>query len=577
LRLPKLIPVRQSLLFLGAVVAPSAVLIILGIRTVHQDEELAARQAAEESRNTVALAQRELLTRLETVKLRAAAGQVSPRDSEAALVAGVESGRLILPWEHTWTDSKAVKKAREDLGTAAKLVREGNRSKALVIATRLAELPSELTDEYGIPYAIYGARSLAEAESSGDQRESSQHIQQILKTTWLSPPALYMIAGLPNLGQDLREEARARAVELEQTGTLIAEIPVLESDGGRGDDNPLWLLAGDAPWLVSLAGRPADRNRVLIIVRARQILDVIHLPGRSHWVLGREPGSEPLGESFPGVRIAVDPFSKANVASMRWFYLATAILLSVASFSAWLLNRDIRREARLARLRSQFVSSVSHELKTPIAAIRAYAELIDMGRAQGPREMSEYLKIIMGESERLSRLVEGVLEFSKLEQGKRLYRFDPISLEEVVRSAAHALEYSLGSGEFQLHFDLDPSLPRVSADRDALEQAVVNLLSNAMKYSGGNREIDLTLRREGDRAVIRVRDRGIGIAPEDHSRIFESFYRAPLIDGRLVPGTGLGLTLVDHIVKAHRGRVLVESQIGEGSTFSILLPIPEGI
>jgi len=143
----------------------------------------------------------------------------------------------------------------------------------------------------------------------------------------------------------------------------------------------------------------------------------------------------------------------------------------------------------------------------------------------------------------------------------------------VVRSAAQAVQYPLEEGAFNLHLDIEPGLPPVNADGDAIEQAVVNLLDNAMKYSGGGREIELRLRCDGNDAVICVRDRGIGIAPEEQSRIFEKFYRAPLADRRHVPGTGLGLALVDHVVKAHRGRVAVESELGHGSTFSILLPL----
>jgi signal transduction histidine kinase len=261
--------------------------------------------------------------------------------------------------------------------------------------------------------------------------------------------------------------------------------------------------------------------------------------------------------------------------SRQVFYLAGLLLvISVTVFAAYLLHRDVRRETRLAALRSQFVSSVSHELKTPIAAIRAFAELLEMGRVKSDDKRAEYLKTILGESERLSRLVDGVLEFSKIDQGKRVYRLQPVALEEVLRSAAHALDYSLIGGNFQLQIEVDPAVPAVAADREALEQAVLNLLSNAMKYSGEDRRIDLVLTRESDNAVIRVRDRGIGIPLAEQSRIFERFHRAPDSEQRNIPGTGLGLALVDHIVKAHGGRVAVESQPGQGSTFSILLPIP---
>jgi signal transduction histidine kinase len=561
-------------LFLGSVVVPCLVLLVLGVRTIRQDEELAEKREEEERSRAVALARRELLTRLETIKLRASGGQVSPRDAEVALIADVRSGRLVLPWERS---DEGSARAQADLRTAAALLRQGNRREALTISHRLLPLPGTITDEYGIPIAIYAARALSSSQSPDVQPEIARLAGGMLEVAWLSPAALYMIADLPRMGEDLRKAARARAVELEKAENLTAELPVLERAGPRNGDDPFWLLVGNAPWLVSLAGQPKDRERTLVAVRARNVLDLVKLPGRSRWVLGKDPEGEPLGENFPGIRIGIDTAPDGSRPRARgWFSLAALILLSVTAFSAWLLNRDVRREARLASLRSQFVSSVSHELKTPIATIRAYAELIEMGRVEGTTQTSEYMKTILAESERLSRLVEGVLEFSKLEQGKRLYHFDSVSLEDVVGSAAQALAYSLECGGFQLHLDVEADLPPVNADRDALEQAVVNLLSNAMKYSGDGRDIDLSLRREDREAVIRVRDRGIGIAPEEQSRIFESFYRAPLADGAHVPGTGLGLTLVDHIVTAHRGRVAVESQSGQGSTFSILLPLEPG-
>ena len=231
---------------------------------------------------------------------------------------------------------------------------------------------------------------------------------------------------------------------------------------------------------------------------------------------------------------------------------------------------------RLSDLRAQFVSSVSHELKTPLTSIRMFAETLQMGRINDPEVRDEYLGTIVNESERLSRLVDGVLLFSKVEQGKRTYRFRPVQAGEVIRSAVRTMEYPLSQQGFHLHLTLEPDLPAIHADRDAVEQAVLNLLSNALKFSGEARDIDLRLFRDQNEIVIRVTDRGLGIAPEQQSRIFEKFYRAPTSQNQLIPGTGLGLALVAAILKAHGGRVEVDSEAGKGSTFSLRFPVQTG-
>jgi len=146
-------------------------------------------------------------------------------------------------------------------------------------------------------------------------------------------------------------------------------------------------------------------------------------------------------------------------------------------------------------------------------------------------------------------------------------------LAEIVHTAARAMQYPLAQQGFQLRVDVEDGLPALPVDRDALEQAVLNLVANAMKYSGESREIDLRLRTQDGQAVIQVTDRGVGIAPEEQVRIFEKFYRTPAPESQRVPGTGLGLTLVAHFAKAHGGRVEVRSAPGEGSTFSIHLPL----
>jgi signal transduction histidine kinase len=180
---------------------------------------------------------------------------------------------------------------------------------------------------------------------------------------------------------------------------------------------------------------------------------------------------------------------------------------------------------------------------------------------------------IVNESERLTRLLNNVLDFSRIEHGQKSYRLEPTQLSEVVTAAAKTMQYPLAEQGFDLHMDIDERVPPVEADRDALKQAILNLLTNAMKYSAHSRGIQLRLFPENGNALIQVTDRGIGISAREQSRIFEKFYRAPIRENQSISGTGLGLALVAHIVQGHGGTIQVESSPGAGSTFSIRLPL----
>jgi signal transduction histidine kinase len=288
-----------------------------------------------------------------------------------------------------------------------------------------------------------------------------------------------------------------------------------------------------------------------------------------------------VGASFPGliVRFPSTPRDLDGTPwdVRRWFYLVTLLLvLSVTAFGAYLVWRDVRRELMVAEMRSRFVSAVSHELKTPLTAIRMFAETLQMGRSADPEVQAEYLETIVDESERLTRLLNNVLDFSKIERGQKAYRREPTCLAEIVESSARAMRYPLQQQQVELDVQIEDGMPPARVDRDSIEQAILNLLANAMKYSGESRDIELRLGRDNSFAVIGIADHGIGIEPDQQARIFEQFYRVPAKQNEGIPGTGLGLTLVRHIAEGHGGHVTVQSVPGQGSTFAIHLPLEPG-
>jgi signal transduction histidine kinase len=290
-------------------------------------------------------------------------------------------------------------------------------------------------------------------------------------------------------------------------------------------------------------------------------------------------GRKPLRAAFPHQAVVLKPsaadvarFDTAMTKPTKIYMLTLTVVFGLTLLGGHLVWRDTQREIRIAELRSQFVSSVSHELKTPLTAIRMFAETLQM-RGENSQLRSEYLETIVNETERLTRLLNNVLDFSKIERGQKHYHFEPAGLADVMNSVARTMRFPLAEQGFALHLEVAEDLPLMRIDRDAIEQAVLNLLSNAMKYSGDSRQIALRLSSRDGEALIQVMDRGLGIPPEEHALIFEKFYRARAHEHRAISGTGLGLALVSHIAAAHGGRVDVESAVGKGSTFTMRLPL----
>lgn len=620
---------RELVLFALAICLPCLVLIVIAARAVTQERSARTTRAAEQRERILRQVRGECRARLKRIaddELRALRRGDPYVHPETMLAARLQDGRLALPWEDHRAGRHWRRRVEQDgfgqflreCETAefepARAVRAGEVCKEAVSAARnpvqsaytrfiwarvldqagsqddslrlyagLAGGDPSITDEDGVPLALLAAQRLVPDNASTWQVLATGWAA-MTRSRWLAPLACDALSDISDrlpepagpaeaaaIGE-FRREVLSRTRRTQQVSELQSDLPRLRLDPAAGT----WTLYGADPWLVGEV-RSSDGVDALMALDARELFAGFPAISGSVIVEASDRRGTPLGEEFAGVRIlfpaaAYDP-DAGGIPWSRLFQFAVVVVAAATMFAGYLLWRDLRRELKAAELRTQFVSSVSHELKTPLTAIRMYAETLQAGRTPDKQTAGEYLETIVRESERLSRLVDGVLLFSKNEQGKHTYRMRPTAIGGVIDAAARAVEHPMRQQGFRFRITIRKELPRVLADHDALEQAVLNLLSNAMKYSGDSRDIELAAAGEDGQAVIRVTDRGVGIAPEEQSRIFEKFYRAPTRENQLLPGTGLGLALVAQIVKAHRGRVEVESAPGKGSTFTIRLPL----
>jgi two-component system, OmpR family, phosphate regulon sensor histidine kinase PhoR len=291
-----------------------------------------------------------------------------------------------------------------------------------------------------------------------------------------------------------------------------------------------------------------------------------------------------------GALVVEEPFETMNLWSVRVFernnsaakelqrkrlvdslFIGGAVTVMLAGLIV--LVFAIRRERRANELKSEFISNVSHELKTPLSIISMFGEMLANGRTKGPEQATEYADIIWRESVRLGRLIDNVLDFAKIERGKGVYEFTETDVGEVVERAVDLVGRRLTTAEMTIDVHVEPELPLVKLDANAFTLAVMNLIDNATKYAAEGKRIELDLSRQGDRIVLAVRDFGQGIDPAEQEHIFERFYRARAVRLKPIRGSGIGLALVRHIARAHHGDVAVESAPGQGSTFRLWLPI----
>ena len=331
----------------------------------------------------------------------------------------------------------------------------------------------------------------------------------------------------------------------------------------------------------NLAETPSDQNG-----RGHAVM-MLHIKGESYplaksaeWDGGAPEVERNLEGAFPGLTLAIK-LQGTTLASLGQHFAHTSFLvlggLSLFLAGGILLTyRNVMKEMALARLKSDFVSNVSHELRTPLSLIRLYAETLEMGRLSSREKYQEYYCIIRKESERLTALINNILDFSRIEAGGKEYDFRETDIGELAHNTLESYRYQIEQHGFAFEEDISGDLPSIRIDREAIARSLINLVNNALKYSQNEKYLGVKLYRDNGSVKLEVIDHGIGIPPGEQQKIFDKFYRVGNALVHNTKGSGLGLSLVRHIVRAHGGEVSVESAPGQGSKFIIALPLSGG-
>ncbi len=275
-----------------------------------------------------------------------------------------------------------------------------------------------------------------------------------------------------------------------------------------------------------------------------------------------------LGISLKGK--SLEDLVKSGMYKNLFMMLGLSMLMLIF---AWFVYRNFKQEVELAQIKSDFVSNVSHELRTPLALIHMYAETLTMGRVKSEEKRDEYYGIIQQETERLSKIVNRILNFSKIESGKWKYNFTANDLNEITGQIYTSYKFHLGSKGFDFQFEPAEHMPVTVMDKEAVSESLINLIDNAVKYSSDRKKIIVRTGVMDKSVFVEIEDNGIGIAVDDQKKIFDKFYRVPTEDVHNAKGTGLGLTLVKHIVDAHKGEIRLNSRLGKGTTFRLIFPV----
>lgn len=436
----------------------------------------------------------------------------------------------------------------------------------------------------------------------GDQAQAGHALAALLDQTLAAHPAGYgpdQVRGLRRRAAALTGRAQAASLDeqleqLEERARIRTAVPAVAAalDAGHAEpDSPvpsgIHFQCIDAGADVRLAMATRSVSPSVSLALAARVTDLIHRywddAADASWQVvlpGEAPSAEPLcrlGAPFGEAALAPTADTREWLvahARRRAAFLAVTAAGTAGAWGIviWMMLRAMARQRELVRLQRRFVADMSHELKTPLAMIRLLAETLQDGRVRDPQRASAYYSTITREAERLSALLDGILDFSRIESGRKQYRFADCDVSEVARQAWSLFEPQFAAEGFEARLEIDDHVPTVQADPAALQQVIVNLLQNAYRYCGEHRYVRLAVRREGYLIVIVVEDHGIGMSRTQLARLGETFFRAEDTRVRQARGSGLGLAIVNHVVQAHGGKLEVQSRPGQGSTFTVWFP-----
>jgi signal transduction histidine kinase len=369
-----------------------------------------------------------------------------------------------------------------------------------------------------------------------------------------------------------------------RTGTyLFYPLPDLKKDSAKGEPSGFAGVLLNVPFvrddliartIARLSANHTDASLAMAITISDDNSQVLYTNGETqNGYLLEGNFDRPFSSWNAGIGLKNTNLDNIARSSFLHSAGATVLVLVFLLGGIALTIRATDREARLAQAKSNFVANVSHELKTPLSLLSLFSEILELGRVKNEEKKIEYYGIIRHESRRLNKMIDNILDFSKIEAGRKTYNFAHSDMAAVIENVLSSYRYQISNSGFDVQTNMQAGLPPVLIDRDAMAQAISNLLDNAIKYSGEVKQLSITVETLGSNLSIEIADRGIGIPRAEQAKIFEKFYRVGNGLVHDVKGSGLGLSLVKHIIEAHKGTISVESDVGKGSVFRILLPL----